>query len=193
MSRRDSDPTHCPEPALPAPPDPWLAVQAGLLSAARSPALDVACGRGHNALWLASAGVRVTGVDHSPEALTCARACAARRRLPADFQALDLEAGAPFPGGPGHWGLIIVFHYLYRGLYAPLQESLAPGGFLLFKTHLAHPLRAPGSRPRREEFLLRPGELLAAFPALAVLDYREWTATGGAFAALLARRGGYSS
>jgi len=174
-------------------PDPWLTAHAGLLSVASSPALDVACGRGHNALWIASSGLRVTGVDRSTEAVECARECAARRRLPAVFQALDLESGEPFPGGPRHWGVIAVFHYLHREIFPVIEESLAPGGLLLYKTHLEHRLRAPGSRPRRPQFLLRPGELLASFPALVSLDYREWTADGGAFAALLARRALYSS
>jgi SAM-dependent methyltransferase len=167
---------------------------AGFAALAPPPALDVACGLGQNALWLAGTGLPVMGVDASEQAVRRARDGATRRRSPALFQVLDLESGAPLPGGRAHWGLIIVFHYLHRELLPRIPESLAPEGLLIYKTHLAHPLRAPDARPRRAEFLLRPGELLAAFPLLQVLVYREWAAPeGGAFAAIVARRAAYSS
>jgi len=176
-----------------AAPDPWLVAHAGFLALARSPALDVACGLGQNALWLATAGFRVTGVDASPVAVHRAREWAFQRKLNATFEVVDLEGGACFPSASGSWGVISVFHYLHRELFAKMEEALGPGGLLVYKPHLAHALRPPRSHPRRPEFLLRPGELLSSFPSLQVLSYREWTADGGAFAGLLARRSDHSS
>jgi 2-polyprenyl-3-methyl-5-hydroxy-6-metoxy-1,4-benzoquinol methylase len=57
--------------------------------------LDVGCGTGENALYLASLGLEVTGVDWSERAIAAARAKAAQRRLTVEFiaaDALDLTA-----------------------------------------------------------------------------------------------------
>ncbi|MBI5445231.1 MAG: class I SAM-dependent methyltransferase [Deltaproteobacteria bacterium] len=168
------------------PPDPWLlGAAAAFGSELPGPVLDVACGGGRNALWLAGRGVEVVGVDVSDERITYARRLALATNARAHFFLRDLEREG-LPEGP--WGTLLVFHYLQRDLFAGLESCLLPGGLLAYKTHLTHRLRGPGARPRREAFLLRPGELLGAFPALRTLEYREWAAAGGAYAALLARK-----
>lgn len=178
---------------LPA-PDPWLRSMAPAFGAALpGPVLDLACGRGRNALWLAARGHIVVGADASPEALEAARETAARENLTARFEAVEVDSANPGPlGRENAWGAILVFHFLDRALFPRFAAALAPGGLLAYKTHLGHPLRAPGSRPRRAAYLLRPGELLGAFQDLHRLAYAEWAADGKAFAALLARREGHS-
>lgn len=58
------------------------------------PALDLGCGTGENALFLASRGLAVTGLDGSPTAIAAARARAAERGLDATFEVADaLELG----------------------------------------------------------------------------------------------------
>ena len=62
-------------------------------------ALDVACGEGRNAIWLAERGWRVTGVDFSEVALAKAARLAASRGvegewIPADLRLLPARAGA---------------------------------------------------------------------------------------------------
>jgi SAM-dependent methyltransferase len=175
--------------ALPS-PDPWLVSAAPVLARGLpGPALDLACGLGQNALWLARLGLDVVGVDESPEGIQRARDEARRTGLAARFEVCRLEAGAPLSGRwGGPWGGIFVFHFLDRALFDTLARDLNPQGFLVYKTHLAHPLRAPGSRPRRPDYLLRPGELINSFAQLEVLAYREWAEGGNAFAALLARK-----
>lgn len=58
----------------------------------RSPVLDVGCGTGENALYLASQGFEVVGVDLVPKAIEKARAKAHARSLPADFEVADALA-----------------------------------------------------------------------------------------------------
>jgi tellurite methyltransferase len=165
---------------------------------ARSRALDLACGGGRNAVWLAERGWPVVAVDYAPAALDRAAALAAARGIPATRSALRalpqrfsglclVEADlTSFPLPHSAFDLILCFHYLDRHAFPRIERALAPGGFLLYETFTEHQ-RAFPEGPRSPEHLLAPGELRSAFPALESLFYREWTA-GRALASLLARK-----
>jgi SAM-dependent methyltransferase len=130
--------------------------------------------------------MRVFGVDSSPQRIAAARLEARKLGSPAEFAVQEVDA-ANFPSGP--WAGICVCHFLDRGLFNEISRHLLPGAVLVYKTHLAHPLRSPLRRPRRSEFLLLPGELLAALPGFVPLRYAEWMdGEGGAYAGLVARR-----
>jgi tellurite methyltransferase len=171
-------------------PDPWLTGASPYFAGSpQGPVLDLACGLGQNALWLARQGFEVTGVDESAEAVRRAETEAVRRGFTVRFRALQLHPNRPLPSACGGlWGGIVVVHFLDRALFEAIERALKPGGFLVYKTHLKHPLRAPASRPRRRAYLLEPGELLRAFPRLRPVAYQEWAAEGQAFAALLAQK-----
>ncbi len=79
-------------------PDPHLvaAVGAGVVTPGRT--LEIGCGTGTNAVWLAAQGFDVLGVDLSPLAIEKARARAAATRG-CRFEVLDFLASEP-PGGP---------------------------------------------------------------------------------------------
>src|ERR1700688_513924 len=68
-----------------------------LVAAARdSPpgrALDLACGKGRNALWLAEHGWSVTAIDGSPSAIELVGRRASARGLSVTTQVADLEKG----------------------------------------------------------------------------------------------------
>jgi tellurite methyltransferase len=166
--------------------DPWLQHTAPLFARSLpAPAVDLACGSGHNAIWLARHGHYVTGIDVSPVAVIAAEEAAAAAHVNARFMIWDIEAdGLP----PGPWGAILVFHYLYRPVMPSLANELAESGLLVYKTHLRHSLRGVDVRPRNPSYLLEPGELVAQFPGLVPLEYREWSLAGSAYAALVARR-----
>ena len=138
-----------PPPHASAPPSDWVMRWAPLLPPAAQ-VLDVACGHGRHARWLAAAGHAVTAIDRDAALL------APLDGLAATLQA-DLEAG-PWPLPGRQFDAVVVTNYLWRPLFPALKAAVAPGGFLIYETFaLAH---AALGRPRRPEFLLRPAELI---------------------------------
>jgi SAM-dependent methyltransferase len=92
-----------------------------------SRALDVACGEGQNAVWLAERGFDVCGVDISTVALHKARALAVSRGVQVDFHEADLDGFVP----QGTYELIVCAHYLDRALFPRLEAALEPGGIFI--------------------------------------------------------------
>src|ERR1700675_2509912 len=70
-------------------------------------ALDLACGAGRNALWLAEHGWSVTAVDGSPAAIELVRKRAEQRRVNVNLQVADLEKGE-YRIEPAHWDLVVI-------------------------------------------------------------------------------------
>ena len=132
-------------------------------------ALDVAMGTGRNALYLASLGYEVTGIDVSGVAVERCREEAVRLGLRVEAVQADLESYELLPAA---YDIVIDFYYLQRELAPHLMAALRPGGVLVFESFTTEQRRF-GWGPQREEFLLRPGELRSLFPGLEVLAYRE--------------------
>lgn len=116
-------------------------------------ALDLACGQGGNALWLARRGLTVHAWDYSETAIRCLRADAERHRLAIQAEVRDVVLKPP---EPSQYGLLVVSHFLDRGLMPALFAAVRPGGLLYYQTFL---VGHPGPGPRNPDFLLRPGEL----------------------------------
>ena len=140
----------------------WVRHWSHLIPSA-SVALDVACGAGRHLRWLRSRGHPVVGVDRSPEALA---ACQGLGEL---IEA-DIENG-PWPLAGRQFGAVVVTNYLWRPLLPTLVDSVAPGGVLIYET-FARGNETVG-RPARPEFLLAPGELLAACTGLRIVGYED--------------------
>ncbi len=135
-----------------APPSDWIVRWTPLLPP-RAQVLDVACGHGRHARWLAAAGHHVTAVDRDPALLAPLAGIA-------DTLVADLEA-APWPLPGRLFDAVIVTNYLWRPLFPALVAAVKPSGLLIYETFAqAH---AALGRPRRPEFLLREGELLDLF------------------------------
>jgi SAM-dependent methyltransferase len=143
-------------------PSAWVRRFAGLIRPGGT-VLDLACGSGRHVHWLADRGFAVTGVDRDAEALA---PLAAR----AETVAADLESG-PWPLPGRRFDAVVVTNYLWRPLLPRIAEALADEGVLLYET-FAHGQPAIG-RPSRAEFLLAPGELLAAFAGLRVVAFED--------------------
>jgi SAM-dependent methyltransferase len=100
-------------------------------------ALDLACGEGRNAVWLAEQGWRAIGVDFSGVALEKAARLAAERGVEVEWVHADLREHRPEARG---FGLVIAF-YLHvppderRGIFLRAAEAVAPGGTLLVVAH----------------------------------------------------------
>ncbi len=152
-------------------------VRLGRLAQRARRALDLACGSGRNSVHLARLGFEVTGLDILEDALVQARRVA-RSTGPllgaVSFRRADLTTPAASARWlrPAQWNAIVVFRYLDRALLPRIERALAPGGLLIYETFLEEQARIHG-RPRRPEFLLKPGELRASFRDLEIVEYRE--------------------
>lgn len=164
--------------------DPWLQRVLPLLPPGRL--LDVACGSGRNAMFLAEHGFTVTAVDLSQEALALLDQEAARRGLAIETRQVDLEADPLLPVGP--FDLVIAFFYLHRPLLPLLKALLRPGGLMVLRTFsCAGPF--PGG-PGNPDFVLNPGELLELFRDWEILCHEEGLEAshkGGSLAGVVAR------
>ena len=113
-----------------APVSSWLLSNIDLIPRAGR-ALDVACGRGRHALFLAARGWTVRALDGDALSIDALRSEAARRGLAVQADVVDLEAGAADLGREAY-DLIVVVHYLHRPLFPALLRALAPGGLLVY-------------------------------------------------------------
>lgn len=176
----------------PAPPSTWLSdhLEEVRAASALGSVVDLACGRGRHALFLAQAGVPVVGLDRNPDHLRELAVYAQRLKVPISEVRCDLETENGIPVAPASCGAILVFRFLFRPLAPAIEGALRPGGILLYETFsLAH--RETGRGPRRSEFYLAADELPALFPNLEVLSYRDGPApadSGDITARLLARK-----
>ncbi|MFW5792451.1 MAG: class I SAM-dependent methyltransferase [Desulfohalobiaceae bacterium] len=136
---------------------------ARLASAGR--ALDLAAGLGGNARFLAGLGFAVDALDISDVAVQKLTALGHPSIQP--IQA-DLD---DYPLPRGRYQLVCTIHFLDRSLFGPIQAALAPGGLLLYETHLITDQEVAG--PKDPAYRLQPNELLAAFSGLRIVYYRE--------------------
>lgn len=162
---------------FPDAPAQWLVEHAALLRelpGAGGPqrALDVACGDGRNARWLAELGYEVVAVDVSDVAIGEMARAAADRGLRVDARALDLER-EPLPAGP--YDVVVCMSYLQRDLFERLAGALAPGGVVLYETFARAHVEELG-REFNPAYVLERNELLRAFGDLHVHHYREGVA-----------------
>lgn len=141
-------------------PDPLLEEYKGLLQR-RGVTLDLACGFGDNALYLAQLGNDVFAVDISEAAIQRVMHRARKRRLTIHAFVADLDIWRP---PAAYFDLITVFRFLQRDLIAPIKQALRPGGLLVYRTwNKNHLLEKPDFRP---EYLLAHGELEALMAGL---------------------------
>ena len=163
----------------PAPKPLVLELAAVLPRAGR--ALDIACGEGQLAAWLARRGLEVTAVDISPVALAKLRAQAGAEGFAERLSTVeaDLDDGLP-PLAPG-LALVSCIDFYAPAVMSQARELLAPGGMLLLQVLLQPP---GGDSPHR----VARGAALELAAGLRLLFYREGVIGGRALAQLLAQR-----
>ena len=137
-------------------PHPTALLATWLPRLPRGRALDVACGAGRNALFLAANGYEVTALDVSVVGLARGRRAAAERGLSIDWLCADLDD--PERALPtGGFNLIVWARYVHPKLMPYLIARLATGGALLCEQHLM--TDEPVAGPTSPGFRLAPGEL----------------------------------
>jgi SAM-dependent methyltransferase len=144
-------------------PSPWI-VRWAVAIAPHGSVLDVACGSGRHARYLAAQGLRVTAVDRDRDAI------ASLQGVVAEKLAADLE-NAPWPLAGRRFDAVVVTNYLWRPLLPTLVASVADCGLLLYETFALGQERF--GRPSNPDFLLHPAELPAAAQGLHVLAYED--------------------
>jgi SAM-dependent methyltransferase len=127
----------------------------------RGPILDLACGDGHNGIFLATKGLQVICCDISEQALSRAEKLASENRVKVGLWQVDLEAEEANPLEKSFYEGILVFRYLHRPLIPCIKKALKKGGILIYETFTID--QPKFGKPRNPNFLLSPGELLDWF------------------------------
>lgn len=146
-----------------SPPSAWV-VRFLPLIPAQGRVLDLAAGGGRHTRLLLEQGFCVRAIDRDTSALEALAGAAC------EVVTADLESGAPVDFG-GPYDAVVVTNYLHRPLFSLLEAQLARGGALIYETFARG--NEAFSPPRNPDFLLRHGELLAAFPSLTVVAFEQ--------------------
>jgi tellurite methyltransferase len=162
-------------------PSPFVVAQRDrlLATAPLGPVLDLACGRGRHALWIARQGLRVVALDRDASLLAKLATQAREERLPVRVLRADAESplGLPFP--PARFGAVVVTRFLFRPLAPAIVDLLAPGGLLVYETFTERQ-RELGYGPKNAAFLLATGELPGLFAGLEPIEQAESLTDDGA-------------
>jgi len=132
--------------------------------------LDLACGEGRNAIWLAERGWRVTAVDFSEVAIANARSASAEAGVDVELVCADLLVYEPRPAAHD----LVLLLYLQipaderRVVLARAADALAPGGTLLLLGHdSTNPTDGVGG-PSDARVLYTPDDIVAQLPGLEI-------------------------
>lgn len=131
-------------------------------------ALDLACGAGRNALFLAQSGFSVDAVDISPVALERARATADSLGVNVNWLQADLESD-PLPAQV--YDLIVMMRYVNHALAPMLASRLAHDGYFICEQHLVTTEDVTG--PSSPQFRFKRGELRKYAQDLEICYYEE--------------------
>lgn len=140
----------------------------GFLLPREGRALDLACGRGGNALLMAAQGLEVSAWDYAPAAIEDLQRRADAQDLAIRAEVRDVVAEPP---APMQFDVISVSYFLERELAPAIDAALRPGGLLFYETFIRDAVGEHG--PSNPAFRLARNELLHLFADLQVVDYRE--------------------
>jgi len=132
-------------------------------------ALDIACGLGADALFLAQHKLQVCAWDSSNVAIEKLQQFAQERNLAVSAQWRNVVAEPP---AATQFDVIVVSHFLDRALCPAIADALQPGGLLFYQTFCVDKVN-PSHGPTNPDFLLQKNELLQLFGSLHVVIYQE--------------------
>jgi tellurite methyltransferase len=124
-------------------------------------ALDLACGAGRNALYLAQHGWSVSAIDLSPEAIATIHRLDPKIKT----QILDLEREA-VPHPDASFDMVCIIHFLHRPLFVEARRMLRPGGVIVSAIHTVRSTMNP-------RYTVAIGELRSLFAGWEILIDRE--------------------
>ncbi|MDA8290393.1 MAG: class I SAM-dependent methyltransferase [Actinomycetota bacterium] len=134
-------------------------------------AVDLACGEGRNALWLAEKGWEATGVDFSTVGLAKGERLAASRGVSVEWVAADLLEYVPPPEG---FELVLLCYVQIPAaertvVYRRAAHAVAPGGTLLVVAHDLVNLTEGTGGPQDPDVLFTPDDVVADLEGLEVV------------------------
>jgi SAM-dependent methyltransferase len=129
-------------------------------------AIDLACGAGRNALFLAGLGWKVRAIDGSETAIRILKQRSAERGLPVHAEVADLTS-SDFSLPNAAYDLVVIAYYLQRDLFPKIAPALRDRGLVLAIVHIP----APGEPPSCKR--AAPGELRNMFNGWDLLHYYE--------------------
>jgi len=129
-------------------------------------ALDVACGAGRHAVWLARMGWEVTAVDASRAGIEIVERRARERNLVINAVVADLERHE-FEIEREAYDLIVVVNYLQRDLFPFIRAGVRPGGMVIAVIAMVD--SDPNVKAMNPAYLLNPGQLRAEFAGWEIL------------------------
>ena len=137
-------------------------------------ALDVACGEGRNAIWLASIGWQVVGVDFSAVGLDKARQLAKQRGVRVDWVQADLTTWEP----PSGYDLVEVMYLhlpedLRHNVLARMARSVASGGTMLVVAHDLTNLSEGFGGPQDAAVLYGPDDVVGDLETVLTIERAE--------------------
>jgi 2-polyprenyl-3-methyl-5-hydroxy-6-metoxy-1,4-benzoquinol methylase len=133
-------------------------------------ALDLACGAGRNAVWLAERGWTVTAVDFSDVAIANARGLAAERGVEVDWVEADLRE---WTSPARSFDLVLVLYLqLPEEEFGPIMgrtaDAVAPGGIMLVVGHHSDNLEHGSGGPKDARVLFTPEQVTASLDGLEI-------------------------
>jgi SAM-dependent methyltransferase len=146
-------------------PSPWIMKFAPLIKN-KGRVLDLACGKGRHAIWLAQQGYQVDAIDHDSMATSSMNDIENINVVIRDLETSELpKFGHAYDG-------IVVSRYLHRPLLTLLADILNPDGILIYETFMKGNEHC--GKPSNPDFLLLPDELRNTYaPLLTVIDFEQ--------------------
>ncbi|MAS82894.1 MAG: SAM-dependent methyltransferase [Legionellales bacterium] len=136
-------------------------------------ALDLACGRGANAICLAENGLSVSAWDISISALKHLSSEALKKNLKIKFESRDISKKPP---ASDSFNVITVSHFLDRELIDDIKNAIKKNGLVFYQTFIINKVNDVG--PNNPDYLLEKNELLDLFNDWNTIYYREEGTTG---------------
>jgi len=131
-------------------------------------ALDLACGRGANAVFLAQRGLQVSAWDYSAVAIEQLEQYAQQYSIKLLAEVRDVVSDPP---AKQSFDIIVVSRFLERSIIPQLSAALKPQGLIFYQTFITE--KSPAIGPNNPDYLLQANELLALFAGLRIRVYRE--------------------
>lgn len=141
--------------------------------------LDLACGHGRHAIWLAAQGYQVDAVDRNAQALAGMHEITNINVIVA-----DIECGE-WPATEQKYDAIIVSRYLYRPILSILAQMLNVDGVLIYETFMVGNERY--GKPSNPDYLLLQDELHSVYAPLLQIYAFEQGEVKGAVPAVMQR------